>query len=434
MKQEKFKLNKNIACCKFSNLKFFVVFFALLVFSSSIFAFDYGGILTNDSALKTDSKNKINLDQKNSASLWTRQNFDKDGEKYFAAEGLYSFECDLSLPYDKITNILDVSLLKFALSKSFDSSKISFDVGRFYFSDLSGLVFTQNADGAKFSFQNNYFTVSAYGAYTGLLNGLSTEIIGATPLEFLADGSTPAVQDSTKIFAADSTKLYDFAEKYAVCDLTLSFPYFAANQTGALEFLGAFSLENETYNRMYATFKFDGPVYRSLFYSVSSTFEFLNYKNAEDKTICDFANLSKITLDYFFKNASLGLSGVYASGNQGFFSSFVGFTKNTSTYSLQNFLYSGIIKGGFNAAFKPLKNLLLAFDCDLIFNATAGSEDKEYNDLSGIEYYGFEYSAGATWQFMSDFQIGLSATQFFDKKNSDDVNKTYISLHAALAF
>ncbi len=419
---------------KFNYFRFFAVFLVLLSFSSFVFAFDFGGLLTNDSGLKSNEKNNFNLDQKASLSLWARQNFDKNAENYFAAEGIYNFEADLTQAEDKISNAVDLSLFELALSKSFDSSKITFNAGRFYFADLSGLILSQNADGAKLSFKNNYFGVSAFGAYTGLLNAQNTEIIGASPLELSSNGKRPAVQDNTKIYIPDSNKIYALAEKYALCDLPIAFPYFAANQSVSAEFFGAFSLENKTYNRMYATLKFEGPVYNSLFYSASSSFEFLNYKNDSEQTTLGIANLSKITVDYFFKNASLGFSGVYASGNQGALCSFVGFTKNTSTYSLQNFLYSGIIKGGLNASYKPVKNLLLNFGCDLIFNATAGSEDAEFEDLSGIEFYGFEYSAGATWQVMSDFRLGLSATQFFDKANSSDVKKTYINLHAVLAF
>ncbi len=401
-------------------------------------AFDFGGVLTNDSAFQTYFDGEFNLDQKNSISLWARQNFDKAGENFFAVEGSYNFEGDFEKENDdeKFTNALDLTLFAANLSNHFDSSKINFTAGRFYFSDLSGIVFTQDADGAKFDFQNGYFRISAYGAYTGLLNALNTKIISANPAQILQKGETPAVQDNSKIFAADNDKVYDCAEKYAAAALTLSFPFFAANQTVSAEFLGAFRLEDEKYNRMYATLSFDGPVYNSLFYDFSSTFGFMNYEkeveNGKSETKNDVSNLSKIGLYYYFSKASLGLSGIYASGNQGPFSPFLGFTKNVSTYSLQEFLYSGIIKAGANATLKPLENLLLSANCDLIFNALAG--DKNEKEMEKIEYYGFEYSAGATWQVKSDFQLGVTASQFFDKDNSDLAKKTYINLHAALAF
>lgn len=419
-----------------------ILFALALAFSSVGFAFDFGGLITNDSAFETNYEGDFKFDQQNSASLWARQNFDKNGDNYFAIEGIYNFEADFSQEDDddKYTNFLDVNLLKLNLSKKFGSANLTFEAGRFYFSDLSGLVFTQNADGARFGFKNNYFAFSAYGSYTGLLNANTTKIISANPAQLYADGETPAVQDFSDIFLADSDKIYDLNEKYAVADAVLSFPYLIANQTASLEFLGTFRLEDDKYNRVYATLSIDGPIYRSLFYNLSSTLEFLNYeyeetdKNGASKTKSknDVANLSKIGLTYYFKKASFGLSGVYASGNQGPLSPFVGLTKNTSTYSLQEFLYTGIIKTGANVSFKPLENLILSANCDAIFNALSGDEDDD--EFDDIEYYGFQYSAGITWQVKSDFQLGITGSQFFDKDNTDLIKKTYINLHAALAF
>lgn len=415
----------------------FAAFFLIFSLSASA-ALDFGGLLTNESAFQTYFDEKFKLDQKNSVSLWARQNFDKTGENFFIAEGNYNFEGDFEKENDdeRFSHALDLAVFSANLSNHFDSSKINFTAGRFYFSDISGIIFTQNADGAKFDFQNSYFKISAYGAYTGFLNALNIKIISAKPAEMAQNGNMPATQDKSKIFIADSDKIYDFAEKYAAAALTLSFPFFAANQSATAEFLGTFRLENEKYNRMYATLSFDGPLYNSLFYDFSSTFEFINYEqkdeNGNPETKNDVSNLSKIGIYYYFSKASLGLSGIYASGNQGAFSPFLGFTKNTSTYSLQEFLYSGIIKGGANATFKPFENFLLSANCDLIFNALAG--DKNDGEMEKIKYYGFEYSAGVTWQVKSDFQLGVTASQFLDKDNSDLATKTYINLHAALAF
>lgn len=425
----------------FIKKNFLSAIFNICVFSSSVFAFDFGGILSNDSSFQTFSEGKFYFDQKNSISLWARQNFNKAGENYFAVEGTYNFESDFEQKNsDKFSNFLDLDLLEINFTKTFYSSKVNFEVGRFYFYDLSGLIFTQNADGVKIDFQNNYFTASIYGSYTGLLNANKTKIISATPKQFLINGELPAVEDSSKIFIADSSKIYDLNEKYAVADFSLSFPYFYANQTFFTEFLGAFRLENEKYNRIYATFGFDGPIYESLFYDLSSTFEFLNYKYEENyengekvlKSENKIANLSKIALTYYLKNASIELSGIYASGNQGLFSSFVGFSKNASTYSLQNFLYVGIIKTGISAKIKPLENILISANCDTIFNAL--SNNNKNDNFNKIKYYGFEFAIDVIYQVKSDFQLGTNFCQFIDRNNSNEAKKSYINLHATLAF
>lgn len=389
---------------------------SLFLICSSLFAFDFGGLLSNKTSLETYEK-KFNFNQENSISLWARQNFNKSGENYFATEVFYNFDANFE---DKnYSSIIDFSLLKFAYEKDVRFGKINFNVGRFYFSDLTDLIFTQNSDGIKAEFQNNYFTTSVYASYTGLLNSLSTEIITSPATSFLNTENTLFIEDSSKAFVSNSKNFYNFAEKYVIGGILFSLPNIFANQTISIEYLGAFKVEKEKFNRMYANIKFEGPIYQSLFYNFSSSFGFSNYQDENS-----FSVLSKANLTYYLKNASLGLNGIYASGKNGVLSSFSGFTKKASTYSLKNFLYSGIIKTGINATYKPISALILFGDCDVIFDATS----------STVKYYAFQYSVGTLWQVKSDFQLGLTGCQFFDKENSDLVKKTYFCLSASLAF
>lgn len=389
------------------------------------FALDFGGIVTNDTSYQTYRDNKFYFDQRNSLSLWLRAPFDKSGENYFAVEAGYNFEGDFEKDEDRYTNVLDINLLEVAFAKNLSSSKIAFRAGRFYVADLSRMIFLQNADGVKFDFQNNMLKLSTYASYTGLLNAHNVKMIAVTPGQFLTSNNVPPIAPAP---VSDKDKVYDLAEKYLIASATLSFPYLFSNQTIALELLGAFRLENETYNRMYATFSIDGPIWRSLFYNVSTTFSLVNYENINNEKRNVISNLTRIGVDYYFTKFSVGASGVYASGAQGRLSPFVGFTKNTSTYAYQDFLYSGIIKTGVNAVFKPIENLLLTANLDVIFNAAAG----DANDK--IEYYGFQYAAGVLWQIKNDFQLGVSMRQFIDKDDSSDVKKMYFGLSAALAF
>ena len=402
------------------NHKFFL-FSLLFVFSFKVSALDFGGLLTNNSSLKNRGNKDFKLDQKNSASFWLRAPFDMSGEIYFASEVIYDFESDSDA--EQRTNALDFNLFELAFSKNMDSSKIGLNMGRFYFSDFTGIIFTQNSDGLRFSFQNDWLNISVYGSYTGLLNAQNVDIVTTAPKLFVADGKTPWEENRNLCFKVDNDKIYDFAEKYAVADFSLSFPYLFANQTVSLEFLGTFRLENDSFNRMYATFALDGPIYQTLFYNVSSTVGFVEYDGETE-----ISNLSKIGFEYFFKKLSFGLNALYSSGEQGGLSSFEGFTKNTSTYSARDFLYSGIVKAGANLSYKPFDVLVLNLASDVIFNAVSGDK----ND--GIEYFGFQYSVDALWQIKSDFQIGFTASQFMDKDNLDDVKKTSFSLKAALAF
>ncbi len=401
-------------------------FFAwfLLVSGFSVFAFDFGGLVTNSSSFGKYGGSDFELDQKNSASVWFRAPFEKSGENHFAMEFVYNFEADKQNDTNK--NILDLNLFEFQFFRQMNLCDAGFKIGRFYFSDLTGKIYSQNSDGLLLNMKNNWVNVSAYAAYTGLLNALNTEIITTSPDDFLYSvdsKSSLGVENSLRCFNADYDKIYDFAEKYVVADFALSFPYLFANQTIAAEVMAALRLENDDYNRIYTTFLLEGPVWNSLFYNVSSTLGVVDYDGK-----VKISNFSEFKLEYFAKQFSFAVNALYASGEQGNLSAFVGFTKNASTYSAQKFLYSGIIKTGVDFAYRPFECILFTADSDVIFNASAGDNKDD------IEFYGFQYSVGAVWQLKSDFQLGFAAYQFIDKDNSENVKKTCFDLKASLAF
>lgn len=408
--------------------KFRPVIFAFfaLVSGFNSFAFDFGALVKNNSSFEDCGKNDFKLNQKNSASVWVRVPFEKSGENHFAAEFVYNFEADMQ--DENYKNALDFSLFEFSFSREISFSTLGIQFGRFYFSDLTGKIFSQNADGLMFGLRNNWFKISAYASYTGLLNALNTEMITSAPSTFLYSAGnsgteTPGLENGYYSFNADYDKLYDFAEKYLAADLALSFPNLFAGQTLSAEFLAAFRLEGDGFNRMYATFSMEGPVASSFFYDVSSTLGFVDYDGK-----VKISNLSEIQLEYYLKKISFAADALYASGEQGDFSAFAGFTKNASTYSAQKFLYSGILKAGLSCSYKPLETLLFSAGSDVVFNAAAGDNHED------IEYFGFQYSVDAVFQVKSDFQLGFSASQFIDKDNSEDIKKTCFELKAVLAF
>lgn len=408
--------------------KFRRVVFAFFAMASgfSCFAFDFGALVKNDSALEDCGKNDFKLNQKNSASVWVRAPFEKSGENHFAAEFVYNFEADLQ--NENYKNALDFNLFELSFSREISSSTLGLQFGRFYFSDLTGKIFSQNADGLMFGLKNRWVKLSAYASYTGLLNALNTEMITSAPSTFLysagnSGNETPGIENGLYSFNADYDKIYDFAEKYLAADLALSFPNLFEGQTLSAEFLAAFRLEGDDFNRMYATFSMEGPVASSFFYDVSSTLGFVDYDGK-----VKISNLSEIQLEYYLKNFSFCADALYASGEQGGLSAFAGFTKNVSTCSAQKFLYSGILKTGLSCSYKPFETLLFSAGSDVVFNAAAGDKKED------IEYFGFQYSLGAVFQVKSDFQLGFSASQFIDKDNSENIKKTCFDLKAVLAF
>ena len=126
-------------------LRYCFVLAAMLI-SNAVFAVDFGGLLNNLTTIKTNKDQNFKLDQKDSASLWFKTVFDETGMNYFIADFIYDFERDFDA--DKTTNIIDSDLFKLNFGKKLANGKIGLSAGRFFYSDLSGLIFCFGAESA----------------------------------------------------------------------------------------------------------------------------------------------------------------------------------------------------------------------------------------------------------------------------------------------
>lgn len=398
------------------SLKTLLACAAALSLAQLAFAIETGGLLTDDTKFANVEKDgSLKLNQKNGVNLWLRQPLNQSGTSYFAAEGAFQTEYDASAEDsdDKLKLYADLNLFKLVLKKEFDSGDLQFSLGRFYNADLSGLVYAQNGDGAKLDANISRFAVSLFGAYTGLLNAKNITIL---------DDDTPDLTDKSKT-------VYVLANKYVVGGLTVSLPHITASQTVSLEGFGAFSLESTTYNRFYGTVSLDGPIVSPVFYTISSTLGFAKY---DDEDMVK-GNLTKVSISAYpdFKSMSVSLNGVYASGTQGPFEAFQGFTSSTAVNSLLEPEYSAVTKLGLSATIKPIPTLLVSAGGDIIFDAGAGDDGDE------IKQAGFQYSLGANWQVVSDVSLGVSFGQYIGKDDYADTigeNKTQLKISAAIAF
>ncbi|WP_407425055.1 hypothetical protein [Treponema sp.] len=386
---------------------------ALISLSVPLFSFDFGGLLSNTTKFSGKEVSDLTLDQKNSISLWLKTPVSEDGLSYFVTEGSFSTEYDDSIPAsdDKLLLTGDLSLFKLVIHQELSSGDLTISTGRFYNEDLTGIIYSQNGDGLKAEFQGARFNVSAFGVYTGLLNAKNTTILtDASPAN-----TSPELSDKPK-------KLYVLADKYAVAGLVFDLPNLIAAHGLSLEGLASVSLDSETadYNRFYGTVLLSGPIVSSVFYDLSSTLGFSKYDDGD----MEKSNLSKIAVTAYpsFKSMSVSLNGVYASGKQGSFEFFKGFTSNSAVNSLAEPEYSALAKAGLSATIKPVSNVLAALSADMVFDAA-----KE------IEYQGFQYSANANWQIVSDVSAGLSFGQYFDNDDSGN-NKTQLKINASIAF
>ena len=389
----------------------FAVISALAI-AQSVFALETGGLLTNDSKfLNAEKDGSLKLDQKNGINLWFRNPVSQDGSSYIAGEGSFLFEKDMRIEDSEkqLKLYADLNLLKLVAKKELESGNLVFSAGRFYNSDLSGLVYTQNGDGVKLEASLSSVEFSVFGAYTGLLNAKNITILG----------------NDTDLTDKEKT-VYVMANKFAVGALTLSLPYFAANQTLSIEGFGALSLESTKFNRFYGTVALNGPLFTPVFYNISSTMGFAKY-DEEDMVK---GNLTKGAISVYpdFKSMSFSLNGLYASGKQGSFEAFQGFTSNTAVNSLKEDEYSGIALAGISASIKPVENFLFFAGADIVFDTLAGEEQKS------IERSGLQYSAGFNWQVVSDVSLGANLSQFIGKDDYADYNRTQFRITAAIAF
>lgn len=401
------------------NFKKLFAFAASLSVSGFLFALETGGLFTNDTKFANVEKGEsLKLDQKNGLNLWLRTPISEDGTSYFVTEGSFKTEFDASESDsdEKFKLTLDLDLCKLVLKKQLDESSLLFSAGRFYFSDLSGLVLSQNADGAQLDFTASRFGVSVYAAYTGLLNAKNISIID--------DSATTKAKE-----------VYTLADKYVLAGLQFSLPNLFAGQSIALEGLGTFCLDSDdydTYNRIYATISLSGPVVStaSLYYNLSSTFGFAKFDDGTSDESAN-GNLTKASVSWYpdFKSASVSLNGVYASGSQGAFDGFIGFTSQTAVEDLTEAEYSGLLKLGLSGSIKPIDTLLASLNTDLVFDAS-----------ESLEFAGFQYSLGCNWQIVSDVSAGASFSQFIgsgdyaDTGNNLGGNKTQLKISASIAF
>ena len=393
---------------KFNAKKIFV---CSALFAASTFAFgvETGGLLTNETKLANTptSDKSLKLNQKNGANLWLRTPLSQDGSSYFATEGSFTTEYNAAASESdkKLKLTLDLNLFKLVAKKSLRSGNITFSAGRFFNSDLTQTVYAQNGDGIKLEGRLSHFQFSVFGAYTGLLNAKNVTIL---------EDKRPQIDGKEKT-------LYVLANKYAVGALTFSLPHIVLGQTISLEGIGAFSLESEAKeNRFYGTLALNGPIVSPVFYNVSST---LSFDKVDGKDM-QKGNLSKASISIYpaYKSMSISINGVYASGEQGSFSSFKGFTSRTAVNDLAQREYTAIAKAGLGASIKPVSNLLLKANGDVVLDAK-----------KDIEMAGFVYSAGIDWQVVSDVSAGVSFGQYIGKENSDN-NKTELKITAAIAF
>lgn len=385
--------------------------FAVLLGTSGGFAYDFSAIVTDSTKIDFFNGKFENPFLKQSEKFIGAftSSLSKDGSSNFAAEATVEHKLDKQFGDDGSTDnsiVADCTLFKFSASRKLsDGGNFDLAAGRFFFSDVTGIVIAQPNDGFFAKYTAQKIEVSAYGGYSGLQNVKNVSVL---------------TSNGTVWSSADEKDIYDFAAPYAIGSVCLSFPYFFKNQTVSIEGMFAANVSGpadlkDDDNRIYGTVNFTGPLSEKLFYSLSGSFGTTDF----DK----IGLLGKFSLDYFstYKNAVLALNAVYASGESGKIGNFVGFTKVAACLSMDEPIYSGLIKAGASGSFIPKDKFVVSAGGDVVIGMPDGSS----------EFYGIQVSGEAMYKMYSDLNLSLSATHFVGKYR--DASRTEITLGLALA-
>lgn len=372
---------------------------AFILTAATASSIEWGGLFKNKTQFDGKDFSDLNLDQKDSLSLWQNIPLSKSGNQYIALEESYTFRFDKDGD-PQISNILDLSVCKYAFAAEFfKNSSFIFNLGRFSFSDSTGLIFNQNSDGAYAKLTISKFNISAYAGYTGLINSQTVTIL------------TP---ETTK-YVKPTNILYTLSPKYVPVYASLTIPSLFTNQTLSAEAYVFFDLNQDNYNRYYASASIKGFITNSLSYLLTSVVGTENFQNVSNLSI---ARLSFSPANFM----KISAGGIYASGNHGPFKAFRGFTSIASDISQEEPEYTGLIKANANISISILNKVLAEGEAAAIFNFADATPS----------YKGFQYNASAAWNIFNDLQVSASLGQFFGEDASK--NKTTLSIDLSLSF
>ncbi len=374
----------------------------------------------------------------------------------FGLAGQASLKYQQENSYDTISYINlvpDVDLLRFYYNNYDEKGGFSLSLGRFTVTDKTATIINQKIDGLYLGYSARKMQFGVYAGYTGLLNAKNTLTINSSGKNYWSSlvsnslynvylGNINKVIDdyqkkSRKVNISDVIRtvdwaavgsdvgraLYVWAEPYFISSANLTFPYLIANQTPYIEASMAINTEGpskieDEFDRFYLTGGLYGPlIYSDLMYNISTTFSTYGDKSSSKSAFEGLANLSKIKLTYFTNFHSLAISGelTYASGDNGIYDPFYGFTSNPISYMRYGPEHTSAIKYGLSAVFKPTREFLVTLGSDQLFS---------YKE-NVAEYLGWQYYTELKLQCTSDFQFQVKAYRFLaDDRDYDNTGAT----------
>ena len=356
---------------------------ALCVITAPLAAFEWGGLLTDESGILTPDFSNMTIKQSNGIAFWVNAPFGEDYNSNFSAEALYKLNMYIPKGGDlTLEHIADVPLLKLSGDVPTSNGLLSYSVGRFSYVDKTSAIYSNTCDGASFEYSLPLVKFGAFAGYTGLLNALNVSM-----------------------YSEKDYKVYNLAYPYVPVSAYFELPI-AGNQSFGFQGSALIDLGSIKQNAYYASATLSGPVANFIYYSLVTTFGSVNFKS-----LMNYTSLSFIAFPT--ENIFINLGAEFGSAEDQF-----GFGE----------FYSIATSAGGKIA--PKLGITLATS-KMSLDLTG-----KYNLVyTGSSYKGdnIEAIAGLVYNIFSDFQVGLNFKGYIYPDQSE--NTSYIGyLSVALAF
>lgn len=374
-----------------------IILTALIVVScafSSLTALSWSGVVDNNSKFTANNDfTQIALNQSNGIYLSLASKLNESGSLRFVTEGLFKF--NPVIPFKggstQIKFIADVDLLKLTGDWVIGDGTVSMALGRFQYSDFSGVVFSQVSDGVYLTYNTLKTKTSLYAGYTGLLNRLNVS---------MAENS------------ADAANFYALCPGYVPVIADFSYKALFESNTIGLQAAAFIPVTDKNVLKFYGTLILNGYIGTIGTYDVRFTFGTEKFTNA-------MLN-GKLDVNFFIGNSAMATIGAeYASGDQGAIKTFR--TLTARSFGTAPFA-SGVIvpklavmyaSGNFYGSLT--ERFIIAMPADK------------------ASFDGFDTAATVTYKLLSDVAIGCDIGAYISIANKPASNY-YATIKASLAF
>lgn len=373
----------------------------ILLFTLNLSAFEGGGILRTGLGFDL-TKDTQNLNHYDSLSLWGKQNLDKEGNYNFALQTSYIFNIGKPIkPAQKsyTTNLLNLDMFKFSFLIPIGKDSLSIDAGRYNIADITGVILNQNIDGVYLAYRMPKFSVFVNLGYTGLLNVYLN----------------PTTAYNAKAISSKNTKLYKLAPSFFHLSALFQIPFASLRHSVDMDINSFISTGQPITGNNYASVSVNGPIVSSLFYRAAASLSAL-IRNKQKLRMGFYAAGE---LNYYFQKygSKIGFKTQFFSGENNKFESFT----LTNASRVRFIEYTDLWKTGLDFSIKPVQDLFLSTDLNLMTNTNSSKEL-----LKGIEW-----TASATYTILQDIALSTDLGLFIDAKGNAD---TRVLLRGTISF